>query len=69
MKIRGALATPDGRVRVEIVQDGRRHGYRILRDGQVVHGRDFPIGIGEVEHYLRREGVEMADLVDAAEAA
>lgn len=69
MKIRGALATPDGRVRVEVVQEGSRYGYRILADGEILHGRDFPIGIGEVQHYLQREGIDMADLVEVTDRA
>jgi hypothetical protein len=29
VKIRGALESPDGRVRVEVVQDRRQHYYRV----------------------------------------
>lgn len=61
MVIRGALETPDRRWRVEVVQEGSRHGYRIVHDGQVLHAF---VGIGEVGYYLGREGVDMSELVE-----
>ncbi len=65
MKIRGALQTPDGSWRVEIIQESGRAGYRILHNGVALQGIPKLIGIGEVQFYLRSAGVDMADLVEA----
>jgi len=60
-----ALETSDGRWRVEVAQRGARVGYRILKDGKQWHAWT---GIAAVEHLLAKEGVSMADLVEAAVA-
>jgi bifunctional non-homologous end joining protein LigD len=62
VKVHHALQTPDGRWRVEVVQQGSRHGYRILHDGEVLH--DWTV-VGALPFLLGREGVDMADLVEA----
>lgn len=56
-----ALASPDGRLRVEIVQQGARVGYRLWRDGQI--WTEWT-GIGAIEALLEREGVSMAELIE-----
>jgi hypothetical protein len=61
VKVIGGLQTADGRWRVEIVQHRRRAGYRLVHDGAIVHDL---IGIGEVQTYLGRGGVNMADLIE-----
>lgn len=61
MKVIGGLRTPDGSWRVEIVQHRGDVAYRLVHDGDVLHDR---IGIGEVEYYLKRSGVDMAQLIE-----
>lgn len=58
-----ALKSPDGRLRVEVVQKGAQVGYRLWRDGAIWTQWT---GIGAVEHLLQQEGVSMADLIEAA---
>lgn len=59
MKIYAALATADGRYRVEVVQQGSRTHYRLIRDEQIWHDR---IAIGSLPRLLGDEGVDMAEL-------
>ena len=56
------MQTRDGRWRVEVVQKGAMVQYRLLRDGVIF--RDWA-ALGTVEHYLRQDGVDMAELVEA----
>ena len=58
-----ALASPDDRLRVEVVQKGARVGYRLWRDGEI--WTEFT-GIAAIEHLLATRGVSMADLIEVA---
>jgi bifunctional non-homologous end joining protein LigD len=64
-KVEGAMQTPDGRWRVEVVRRRTALGdfwYRIVTaDGGELDG----LTIGEVQRTLAAAGVDMADLVDA----
>jgi bifunctional non-homologous end joining protein LigD len=62
VKILGAMQTPDGRYRVEIVQRGKELSYRLLRDGQVWHNW---AAIGSIQFFLEQDGVSVGDLVEA----
>ncbi len=61
MKIEGALQTPDGDWRVEIVKRGRTRWYRVVHDD----GEIDWLSIGAVERILGEAGVDMADLIEA----
>ena len=62
VKILGALQSPDGRYRVEVVQHRADIHYRLLRDGEVWQ----PLAaLGTVEVLLSREGVDLGDFVEA----
>jgi hypothetical protein len=63
MKIEGALQTPDGAWRVEIVRRGKSRWYRILHGDNAV---DW-LSIAGVERLLGEAGVGMADLVEAVD--
>ena len=60
-EVEGAMQTPDGSWRVEVVRRGRTRWYRI------VHGDDVLdwLSIAGVERVLRDSGVDLEDLVDA----
>ena len=61
------MQTGDGRWRVEVIQRGTHHGYRLLcaqRDVEL----DL-LAVGTVEHTLAKEGHSMADLVEAGASA
>jgi hypothetical protein len=60
--IEGAMQTPDGAWRVEVVRRGRTRWYRIL------HGEDEVdwLSIAAVQRILAEAGIDMAALVDAA---
>jgi hypothetical protein len=60
--IEGAMQTPDGAWRVEVVRRGRTRWYRIL------HGEDELdwLSIAAVQRILAEAGVDMAGLVEAA---
>lgn len=60
-QVRGAFQTPDGRWRVEAVQRGGDHFYRLLRGDNVIDG----LGIAAVRQLLDQAGVDFADLVEA----
>lgn len=61
MKIEGALQTPDGDWRVEIVKRGKARWYRVVHDDNEI---DW-LSIGAVERILGEAGVDMADLTEA----
>jgi bifunctional non-homologous end joining protein LigD len=63
--VEGAMQTPDGQWRVEIVRRGRTHWYRI------VHGDDVLdwLSITAVERILDEAGVDRRLLVEAGPAA
>jgi hypothetical protein len=60
-QVEGAMQTPDGAWRVEVVRRGRTRWYR------VVHGDDEHdwLPIAAVERILAEAGVALGDLVDA----
>ncbi|MET0415070.1 MAG: hypothetical protein ABW022_03505, partial [Actinoplanes sp.] len=58
--VEGALQTPDGRWRVEIVRRGRDRFYRLVNGSNVVDG----LHIASVERLLAEAGVDLADLVE-----
>jgi bifunctional non-homologous end joining protein LigD len=60
MKVEGAMQTPDGEWRVEIVRRGRDRWYRI------VHGDDVidRLSIATVQRILAEADVDVGDLVD-----
>jgi hypothetical protein len=59
-EVEGAMRTPDGAWRVEIVRRGRTRWYRI------VHGEDVLdwLSIAAVERILAEQGVHVDELVD-----
>jgi bifunctional non-homologous end joining protein LigD len=59
-KVEGAMQTPDGAWRVEIVRRGRTHWYRIVH-GDEVH--DW-LSITAVERILADAGVRLDSLID-----
>ncbi len=63
--VEGAMQTPDGRWRVEVVRRGRTHWYRI------VHGEDVIdwLSITAVERILEEAGVDRRLLIEAGPAA
>lgn len=61
MKILGAMGTPDGRWRFEVVRVGREQQYRMYKDGELLPYRG---AMGMFEHLLTEDGYEMADLVE-----
>jgi bifunctional non-homologous end joining protein LigD len=63
--VTGALETPDGTWRVEIVQ---RNGNEVCR---LVHGHNVIDGLSieGVDELLAKAGVNIADLVDASQDA
>jgi bifunctional non-homologous end joining protein LigD len=56
----GALATPDGRWRVEVVQRDGVRSYRLLHADNVIDGLDLTA----VENLLSRAGINLGDLVE-----
>lgn len=65
MKIRGALQTPDGQWRVEVVQRGSSIFYRLIHSENVVEG----LAIATLLRLLAEAGVDMADMVEVPEGA
>lgn len=59
--VEGALQTPDGQWRVEIVRRGRDRFYRLVHHDNVIDG----MAIATVERLLAEAGVDIADLVEA----
>jgi bifunctional non-homologous end joining protein LigD len=62
-QVQGSFETPDGRWRVEAVQRGRDHFYRLLHGDNVIDG----LAIATVQRLLAEAGVDMADLVEVHE--
>ncbi|GAA0494087.1 hypothetical protein Ade02nite_20720 [Paractinoplanes deccanensis] len=61
MRIIGAMETPDGRWRVEVVaRGGGRREYQIRHDGVLIEY----LAIASVQRILGEAGVDMADLVE-----
>ncbi|MGK5684857.1 non-homologous end-joining DNA ligase [Actinoplanes sp. URMC 104] len=59
----GAMQTPDGRWRVEVVRRGRQDFYRLINGENIVDG----LVIATVRRLLEEAGVDMGELVDATE--
>jgi bifunctional non-homologous end joining protein LigD len=57
----GALQTPDGAWRVEIVKRGRQDFYRLVHGDNIIDG----LFIATVERLLAEAGVDMAELIEA----
>ncbi|GAA3957880.1 non-homologous end-joining DNA ligase [Actinoplanes auranticolor] len=57
-EVEGALATPDGRWRVEVVRRDGQRSYRLLHADNVIDGLD----LAAVEQLLGRAGVDLGDL-------
>lgn len=62
MKIEGAMATPDGSWRVEVVRRGATRWYRIVHGDDVI---DW-LSIAAVQRILAEAGVDLAQLHDVA---
>lgn len=60
-EVEGAMQTPDGAWRVEVVRRGRTRWYRVVHDGNV---HDW-LSISSVERILREAGVARDQLVEA----
>jgi bifunctional non-homologous end joining protein LigD len=60
-EVEGALATPDGRWRVEVVRRDGQRSYRLLHADNVIDGLD----LAAVEQLLGRAGVDLGDLGEA----
>jgi bifunctional non-homologous end joining protein LigD len=58
--IEGALATPDRRWRVEVIQRDGVRSYRLLHADNVIDGLDRTA----VEDLLGRAGINLGDLVE-----
>ena len=63
--VEGAMETPDGRWRVEVVRRGRTHWYRIVHGEEVI---DW-LSISAVERILEDAGVDRRLLIEAGPAA
>lgn len=61
VKIRGALQTPDGQWRVEVVQRRGQVFYRLIHGDNVVDG----LAIATLQRLLAEAGVDMGELVEA----
>jgi bifunctional non-homologous end joining protein LigD len=64
-EVRGAMVTPDGQWRVEVVSRKGVESFRILHGDNVVEG----LSLGEVEELLSRRGVDLRMLRQAGPAA
>jgi bifunctional non-homologous end joining protein LigD len=60
-QVEGALATPDGKWRVEVVRRDGQRSYRLLHADNVIDGLD----LAAVEQLLGRAGVDLGDLGEA----
>ena len=63
--VEGAMQTPDGAWRVEVVRRGRTRWYRIVHGDDVI---DW-LSIAAVERILDEAGVDRHSLVEAGPAA
>lgn len=61
-EVEGAMQTPDGRWRVEVIRRGRTRWYRVVHGDEVL---DW-LSIAGVERILREHGVDMDTLVDVS---
>ncbi|MBG0566494.1 hypothetical protein [Actinoplanes aureus] len=59
--VKGALQTPDGHWRVEVVRRGRSDFFRLINGDNVIDG----LAITTLQRLLAEAGVDMADLVPA----
>ncbi|MEV6851420.1 hypothetical protein [Actinoplanes sp. NPDC051411] len=59
-EVEGALATPDGRWRVEVIRRDGLRSYRLLHADNVIEGLELTA----VEQLLARAGVDLGDLVE-----
>jgi bifunctional non-homologous end joining protein LigD len=57
-EVEGALTTPDGKWRVEVVRRDGQRSYRLLHADNVIDGLD----LASVEQLLARAGVDLGDL-------
>jgi bifunctional non-homologous end joining protein LigD len=60
--VEGAIQTPDGSWRVEVVKHGRTRWYWIVHGDDVI---DW-LALGSVERILGEAGVDLGAMVDAA---
>ena len=60
MRIYGALQTPDGAWRVEIVKRGPTMYYRLVHGDNMIDG----LAIATLERLLAEAGVDIAELVE-----
>ena len=60
-EVEGAMATPDGEWRVEVVRRGRTRWYRVVHGDEVI---DW-LSISAVERILDQAGVDRSRLTDA----
>ncbi|MEU8610697.1 non-homologous end-joining DNA ligase [Actinoplanes sp. NPDC048791] len=60
-EVEGALATPDGKWRVEVIRRDGQRSYRLLHADNVIDGLD----LASVEQQLGRAGVDLGDLDEA----
>ena len=58
--VEGALATPDGHWRVEVIRRDGLRPYRLLQAHNVIEGLE----LAAVEQLLARAGVDLGDLVE-----
>jgi bifunctional non-homologous end joining protein LigD len=69
VKVHGALQSPDGQWRVEVVQLRRpRYPRGMAAEYRLIHGDEVREGlaIGTVQYLLEEAGVDMGDLVEAS---
>ncbi|MEV6634013.1 hypothetical protein AB0M54_25010 [Actinoplanes sp. NPDC051470] len=59
-EVEGAMRTPDGQWRVEIVRRGRTRWYRVVHGDEVI---DW-LSIASVERILRDAGVDRDQLIE-----
>ena len=63
-EVEGAMVTPDGAWRVEVVRRGRTRWYRVVHGDEVI---DW-LSIAAVERILDNAGVDRSSLIDAGPA-
>ena len=64
-EVEGAMQTPDGAWRIEVVRRGRTRWYRVVHGDEVI---DW-LSISAVERILDEAGVDRSLLIDAGPAA
>jgi bifunctional non-homologous end joining protein LigD len=60
-EVTGALATNDGRWRVEVVSQDGEESFRVLHDDNTVDG----LSLAQVQEVLHEAGIDLGDLADA----